>query len=178
MKRTTRYAGVAALFVFATALWVHRVRIERPTAIDFGAGDLLHYYAPLAAHLHREYARGALPLWNPHQLAGVPLLAVHQPGVLYPPNVALYGLLQPRRALEAHAVVHLGLAGAGTWLFASALGLGAPAAAAAALAFMLSAQLLKTIYNPACLATIAWLPLMLWAIEGLVRTRARRFAPR
>lgn len=51
-----------------------------------------------------ELRKGNLPLWNPDQMAGAPFLALHSPGVLYPPNVLLVGMLRPARALAAHAL--------------------------------------------------------------------------
>ena len=42
-------------------------------------------------------------LWNPHQFAGVPHLAYHVPGILYPPHLLLSTVLSPARALEAGA---------------------------------------------------------------------------
>lgn len=55
--------------------------------------DLYSYQLPMRRMVRAALSSGELPLWNPHILGGVPLLAGWQLGVLYPPNIA--GLLLP-----------------------------------------------------------------------------------
>jgi hypothetical protein len=138
--------------------------------------DLFQYFYPTAAFIHNELQRGNLPLWNPYQMAGQPFLAQHVPGVLYPPNLALMGLLPPARALEALSLLHLVLAGFFTWLFAARLGLQPAASLAAALSYMLSGAMLWGIYMVPFLSTHAWLPAILWTLHGLTSEARPRWA--
>lgn len=60
------------------------------------------------------------------------------------------------------------IAGLFTALFAARLGLGVIPSLVASVAFMLSGPVLEAIYFVACLSTIAWLPAILWALQGLL----------
>jgi hypothetical protein len=172
-----RLAVPVLLAGLAAAFWVHRIHVDRPEGHrNLLNTDLFVYFYPTAQFLHDELRSGNLPLWNPYQLAGQPFLALHVPGVLYPPNLALMGLLQPARALAAHAVLHLFLAGLFTWLFAGRLGLGPPARLAAAAGFMLSGTMLYGIYMIPFLSSQAWLPAILWAVHGLTSEARPRWA--
>jgi hypothetical protein len=109
-------------------------------------------------------------------MAGMPFLAAHIGGPLYPPNVALLALLRPVRALEVHAVAHIVLAGLLSWLFARRLRLGAAASLAASASYMLSGAILAMFYSVAYVSTCAWLPGVLWAVHGLVTEARARWA--
>ena len=173
-----RRVHVAALLLIASLaglLWIHRVYIDQPPAYGYGSADLLQYYYPAASYLHQELWRGHFPVWNPHQLAGMPFLALHHPGPVYPPNLLLMGLLAPARALEAGVVLHLVIAGFGMWLFTARLGLTPAARLAAVSAYMLSGQLFRWYFNISYLATLVWLPLIMWAVHGLLQTQRLRW---
>jgi len=170
-----RSAALVLLAALAALLFTHRVWIEAPREHGFESYDTSAYFYPTAVYLHESLREGRLPLWNPYQLAGQPFLALHVPGALYPPNLLLIGLLPPAIALAALTVLHLWVAGTFSWLFAARIGLGAAACASAAVAYMLCGSLVSGIYNPTYLATMAWLPAILWAVHRLcsdVRPRA------
>ncbi|MFN8423251.1 MAG: hypothetical protein U0470_07575 [Anaerolineae bacterium] len=59
-----------------------------------GGGDLASFLWPMYRFIAARLAAGDIPLWNPHQYAGAPLLADNQSGMLYPPFVAFW-LLKP-----------------------------------------------------------------------------------
>ncbi|MFZ4816913.1 MAG: hypothetical protein ACOYL5_20425, partial [Phototrophicaceae bacterium] len=44
------------------------------------------------AFIRQSIADGKVPLWNPHQFAGIPFMAAGQPSTLYPLNVIYYWL--------------------------------------------------------------------------------------
>ena len=170
--------GIALLGILAAALafWIQQVHLDPPRHNQRENADLRRLYFPNAVYLHEELRAGRIPLWNPYQLAGAPFLAKHQPGALYPPNLLLLAALPPARALEVHAVLHLFLAGAFTWLFLGRLGLGAAARLAGAAAFMFADPLEREIYLVNLLSTSAWLPAVLWALHGLIEERRVRWA--
>ncbi len=56
-------------------------------------GDIVYQQIPWRAAVREAIAEGRLPLWNPHVLAGEPLLGVAQAAVLHPGT--LFGLLLP-----------------------------------------------------------------------------------
>ncbi len=169
----SRNTSIALLAVLAALVFVHRVWVEAPREHGFESYDNSAYFFPSAVYLHDSLREGRLPLWNPYQLAGQPFVALHVPGALYPPNLLLIGMLPPAMALAALTMLHLWIAGASSWMFAARLGLGAPASAAAAAGYMLCGSLVSGVYNPTYLATMAWLPALLWAIHGLCNSNAR-----
>jgi hypothetical protein len=155
-------AGLTAIF------WIHRIYVDAPSASGFFGSDLIRYFYPTGAYLHDELRSGRLPLWNPYQLAGEPIMATHATGVLYPPNLLLFGLLSPGRALEAHAISHMIAAGFFTWLFAGRLGLDPIGRLVAAAIYLLSNSTLMGIYMTPFLSTQAWLPAILWSLHRLL----------
>jgi hypothetical protein len=178
MRRSlhSHIAALLLLSVIAGGFWLHRVHLDPPERSDFIGLDMAIYFYPASVYLHRQLRSGNLPLWNPYQMAGTPFLAVHQPGALYPPTIALLTAMPPALAMQLHAVLHIALAGFFTWLFASQLGLGRTASLAASLSFMLSGAVLLRIYNMSYLSTIAWLPGIVWALHGLLSTTRLRWA--
>jgi hypothetical protein len=172
-----RAASLALLAVLAAATWIHRIEIDpHAQRVQGFEVDTYRYFWPTAVYLHGELARGHLPLWNPHQLAGQPFLALHVPALLYPPTLALLSLLGPHAAFAVHSVLHLFLAGLFTWLFAGRLGIPPPGRLAAAAAYMLSGPLAVGFYMPPYLSAPAWLPALLWALHGLASEARARWA--
>ncbi len=165
------------LAALAVATWVHRMEVDphSPRVQRFEV-DTYRYFWPTAVFVHSELSRGHLPLWNPHQLAGQPFLALHVPTLLYPPTLASLALLSPHAAFAAQSVLHVFLAGLFTWLFAARLGLSRPARLAAAATYMLCRPLEIGFYMPPYLASPAWLPAILWALHGLATEVRARWA--
>jgi hypothetical protein len=122
----------------------------------------------------REYAfelvrGGQLPLWNPYNGAGAPLLANYQSALLYPPHWP--GLLLPLPwSMSVTAVLHLFIAGWGMWAFAGRLGLSGLGRGVSALAFALSGYLVARLGTYPIIETAAWLPWLLWAAHGVITT--------
>jgi len=172
-----RALALALLASVAVATWVHRMEVDpHSPRVERFEVDTYRYFWPTAAFLHAELSRGHLPLWNPHQLAGQPFLALHVPTVLYPPTLVTLALLPPHAALAAQSVLHLFLAGLFSWLFAARLGLSQPARLAAAISYMLCRPLEIGFYMPPYLAAPAWLPAILWALHGLASEARARWA--
>lgn len=132
-------------------------------------GDMTVYYYPFARYTIENLRAGQLPLWNPYVLAGHPFLAEMQTQVLYPFRwlTALLTLGQPfsYRALAAETVAHLVLAAWGAYGFFRWLVRHRAAAAFGAIAWGLSGYLTAyPLQAPPILATVAWLPWLLWAM--------------
>ena len=172
-----RALALALLASLALATWVQRMEIDpHSPRVERFEVDTYRYFWPTAVFLHAELSRGHLPLWNPHQLAGQPFLALHVPTVLYPPTLVSLALLAPHAALAVQSVLHVFLAGLFTWLFAARLGLSQPARLTAAATYMLCRPLEIGFYMPPYLAAPAWLPAILWALHGLASEARARWA--
>jgi hypothetical protein len=174
-----RAAGAASLVVPVIGIVVYVSiftfrQLADPTELPT-INDLDSYFFPTVTFLHRSLLAGELPLWNPHQLAGVPFLALHSPGATYLPLLVL-SFLPPHMALVVHTISHLVLAGLFTALFVRRLGVGAGGCLIAAIAFVGSPELVGAVHNPAYLATFVWLPASFWVAELLIRRRNARLA--
>ncbi|MBS1253560.1 MAG: hypothetical protein MAG451_02609 [Anaerolineales bacterium] len=120
-------------------------------------------------HFIRECIQaGQLPLWNPHLFAGVPFLAAGQHSALYPLS-AIYYILPLWRAFGVFTVVQVWLAGLLMYVYLRVLGAGRFGAVFAGLAYMLSGLVLVNVVFPMMIAAMSWLPLLLAAIEVLIR---------
>jgi hypothetical protein len=166
-RRAASVAAISALALFAVGFGIHRIALDHPTGEALATSDAARYFHPHAVHLHDALREGSLPLWNPYQMAGMPLLATHVSGPMYPPNLLVLLALPPEAGLAVLGVLHVFLAGFFTWMFGRRLGLSNIAALGAAVAFAFSAEHLRTLYNPAYQATHSWLPAILWAVHGL-----------
>jgi hypothetical protein len=117
-----------------------------------------------------------LPLWNPYQLAGTPLLANSQSGALYPPHV-LAGLLHlpTGLALTLLAWAHLAWAGIGLFLLCRRIGASEVGAFVAGASFSLSQFMLAWTALPSVIETCSWIP---WLLLGVETAFSRALSPR
>lgn len=138
--------------------------------------DLYAYFFPRFVHVGRALAGGALPLWNPWELCGVPFLASGQTGALNPLVALVFALLPPGPALAVHLVVHFLLCGALFYGLARALGLGSAGAGVAAVAWTFSPALTHSLYHPNRIAGLVWLPAVFWLGLRASERRGGRWA--
>lgn len=115
------------------------------------------------------FARGALPLWNSYEYAGLPLLAGGQSGALYPPGI-LFFIIPVERAYGPFLALHVYLAGVGTYALGRVLGARPGAAIVGALAFAFGGFLIASFTWPMVVSGAAWLPVLLVAVELIARS--------
>ena len=160
---------IAVLLPFLPALAGGEVLIARDHLNDF-----LGKRQSLAQGLHGERSL----IWNPYRAAGTPFLADPQAGVLYPPAVAVFGLLGPGRlfglAVTLYIALHGVLGGLGCWAWLRARGLGGGPAALGAMAFQLNGLMLSLVDPQNNWCTLAWLPLALLCTERALRGSGTR----
>jgi hypothetical protein len=126
----------------------------------FTVRDHLDYFQPLRWFTAEELKAGRIPLWNPYSASGEPWLANPQTGIFYPP-AWLFVVLPFPTAYMLFLFVHLALLGWGAYLlFARDASPGA--ALVGAVAVMLSGPTLSLLDINNNLATLAWLPFVLW----------------
>ncbi len=151
------------------SLWAHRIHVLAPQFEVLSSSDVVRYSYPTAVFLRNELLEGRLPLWDPYQLAGFPVLAAQATGILYPPNLLLLAAIPAEAALASHAVLHIFLAGLFVFLLLRRLELRRGAALAAAIAFALSEPVLIRVYTVFYLSTLVWAPALCWALVGLAK---------
>src|SRR5262245_47201815 len=110
--------------------------------------------------------QGQLPLCNPYIFAGMPLLASVYPGALYPPNW-LFALFPPGVAMNMVVITTYHLALAGAYRYARALGVNRTGAIVTGVAFTFGGYMVMSMGQTSNIATAAWLPWVLLAIEKL-----------
>ena len=131
------------------------------------------FYAPFGAFLHAQLSQGHLPLWNPHAFAGQPFAADPQSGVLYPPALIAYGLLDPAHALVALTTFHYLIAVVGAYAVARLVGANRLGSIYAGLAYGVSGQLFARVQALGLLSGAAWIPVCIAAALFVARRRAR-----
>ncbi len=122
------------------------------------------------AFIKDSLAAGDLPLWNPHQLSGVPFMAAGQPSTLYPLS-AIYYLLPLDVAYGWFVVINLWLAGVMMYGFIRVLRLNRTAALLGAITYQHSGFFLASAVFPMMLGGVVWLPLLLLCTEYIIRAR-------
>jgi O-antigen/teichoic acid export membrane protein len=120
------------------------------------------------AFIRQQWAAGDFPLWNPHQFSGIAFFAAGQHSALYPFSI-LYYLLDLPAAYGWFMVVALWVAGVNMMLLARALGAGRAGGAIAGVTYQLAGFMLASAVFPMLVAGAAWLPLLLLAIEAVIR---------
>lgn len=106
----------------------------------------------------------SLPLWNPYNFSGSPLLANYQSQVFYPLGI-LYYIFPQHVAWTILVILQLALGLVFMYLFAHEIGLSASAAVITAITFNLSSFAVSWIEFNIIWHTILWLPLLLYIVE-------------
>ncbi|MCC6904331.1 MAG: YfhO family protein [Anaerolineae bacterium] len=132
------------------------------TGLILPRGDVFTYFMPYWDYRNAALRDLHLPLWNPYLFMGAPFLANSQAGVLYPPNWLIAGLSTPA-SIKAAIVLHLVLAGVGTYLFVRrSLDFSPSAGVLAALVFALGGYVTAQVEHVNQLQGLAWLPWICW----------------
>jgi len=113
--------------------------------------------------------RGRVPLWNPFEFAGQPLVANAQSALFYPPNWLLRWL-SPARVTTIRQMVNLLFSGLFTFLLCRRLQVSGPGSTLAAIAFTLSGPLMVWLGSPHS-NVLASLPFTMWSAEGVLGSR-------
>ena len=145
-------AAMAGLLAFGPALFGRTV-VDRPEVFDLG-----NQWLAFAAFLRRTYLLGHFPLWDPHDLCGMPFLAFAHTGSLYLPWVlthVAWALYAPGAAVDIF--IHLALAAIAAFALFRGAGRSAPAALIGAAAYAFSGFIFGNINFPPSLHTGAWL---------------------
>ena len=136
--------------------------------------DVFSYFYPYRDYVSQALSAGRLPLWNPYLFMGAPLLANSQAAVLYPLHWPLIALPVARQVAWS-IVLHIYLAGAGTYLFARrSARFGAVAAFLAAAVLAMGGFLGAQVEHLNQLNASAWLPWLLLCVDGVATAAIRR----
>jgi len=109
-----------------------------------------------------------LPLWNPYLWAGTPFLADGQHSALYPFSL-VFCLLPLPKAYGWFTVLQFWLAGVSMYVLARTLGASRVGGLLAGIVYQLSSVYVVSTVFTMIIAAMAWLPLLLAAIEMVIR---------
>ncbi len=129
--------------------------------------DIAHWGFPARAFLRDSLARGELPIWNPLQGLGFPVLGDPLYGIFYPPNwlYLLVGRDWVASMFNWQCFLHMAWGAAGVGWLARRLGASAKAIVIAGLAWALSGYTTAQWTSGLLLFADAWVP---WATAGQV----------
>ena len=153
--------GMLALVFFWRYIFLSDIIIPWDTATTFYSFQ--HFVSD-------SLAKGTFPLWNPYNYAGEPWYPVTEAGLFYPLNLlmilvgASYGALS-YRSVELAVILHLVLAGIGTYLLLRSWSIGRAGALISAITFMFGGFMISSIVFYDWVLGAAWLPLVLLLSE-------------
>ena len=151
------------LWCFGSALCTDR---------GFAFRDAAHFYYPLFDWVNRQWAAGQMPLWNPQDNCGVPLLADGTSSVFYPGKLVFVLPLSYAWNFKLYTVLHVLLAAGAAFLLARRWGASRCAAGLAAVAYAFGGNVLFQYCNVVYLVGAAWLPMALWAADRMLVDRS------
>lgn len=117
--------------------------------------------------------RGEFPLWNNHQLCGVPFFADPRNALLQPLNL-VFLFLETSRAMAVHAFLALSLMGFFFVTFMRAMNLRYIPAVLGGMAYTCCGATAAAMSRPAYVNALVWLPLLLCLIREYMTRRPRR----
>jgi len=115
----------------------------------------------------QELLAGRLPLWNPYNGAGAPLLANYQSAILYPPHL-LYLIFPGPYTMGVLAIIHIAWAGLGMFWLCKRLNIPTFGQSIAVLAYPFSGTLIARMGTIPMLEAAAWLPWLIFLVDRLI----------
>lgn len=133
---------------------------------SFYKSDVTYYYEPFTRFIIDSFKEGRLPLWNPYLYCGMSQVSVPSPGPFYLP-ILFFAFGNFSQGLALFLIFHQLIAGLGAFLLVISLGWGVFAATLAGLSFALCGYMFSMVANYTLLATMTWLPLLLYAVRSI-----------
>jgi hypothetical protein len=139
---------------------------------QFAFRDAAHFYYPLHYRVQQEWAAGRLPLWEPGENGGTPLLGSPMAAVLYPGKL-LFALVPYAWGVRLYVVAHEILAFGAMLALARSWGVSLAGATLAGLCFAFGGPILSNHFNVIYLVVAAWAPLGFRAVDRWLRLGRR-----
>ena len=148
-------------FVFFYKLLINSIHVLSP------ASDILSAYSPWRNFLVNHFINfKAIPLWNPYEFSGTPLIANVSSGIAYPFTIIFF-LFPVDLAFGYAFILDFILLGLFTYFFARSIRIGQGGASVASIVSTFSGTVFSTIYpgHLFILDTFLWFPLLLYFFE-------------
>jgi hypothetical protein len=158
-----RFFPTSVLVAFVVIVWLMGSALLGIDRLAFR--DVSHFYAPLYDYVADRQQQEWVPLWNPLDHTGLPLVGETTTAVFYPIRLLVFALpFSSETALTWYVTLHLLIASITAWLAARWCGTSSLAAGFASIVYPLSGSVLFLYANPPFLVGAAWLPLALGAL--------------
>ena len=132
--------------------------------------DIVRAFYPWHAVAHRSMRTvGRVPLWNPYELAGQPLVGNAQSALFFPPNLLLFWL-DPGTVATVRAMAIILFTGLFTFLLCRRLQISQQGSLLSMLCACLAGPLVVWLGYPHA-NVYACLPFLMWSGEGLIQSR-------
>ncbi len=138
---------------------------------SFAFRDAAHFYHPLFEYIRGEWGAGRVPLWNPYENLGVPLVAENTSSVFYPGKLLFALPLDYTWLYNVYIVGHVVLAAATSYGLARHLRASTLGATIGALSYAFSGCVLFQYCNVIFLVGAAWLPRALLYADRMLRLK-------
>jgi len=127
-----------------------------------GFRDVRHFYTPLYEYVALRQSQQWIPLWNPLDQMGMPLIGESTTAIFYPVRWLVYAVAPNAEiAIAWYVATHLMIAAIAIHFAAKSAGAGRLGCGAAIIAYPLSGPIFFLIHNPPFLVGAAWLPFMI-----------------
>lgn len=162
--------------------WATLLAVAIPIAVLFGPvlfsdrsfamRDAAHFYHPLFEWCCREWGAGRVPLWNPYENCGLPVLADASSSIFYPGKLVFLLPVDFNLRYKLYVIGHVVLAAGGSYCLARRWKATPYAAAIAAIAYACGGNVVFQYCNAVFLVGAAWLPLAALAADRMLRGRS------
>jgi len=142
------------------------------TPRSFVFRDAAHFYHPLLEYVTSQWRSGQVPLWNPLEETGRPLLADATSAACYPGLLVFWLPLGFSTCYKLYVVGHVGLAAGIAYWVARSWRASVPAAGLCGMAYALAGHVVFQYANVVYLVGAAWLPLALGASARMLARRS------
>jgi len=169
IKKTSVYLGLAVSCLAIALFWLIRFAMNRPQVPNDVAGDMYRLYFPNLIYAVDQIKQGTLPLWNPYEFLGMPMIATLEFGPWYPPTwLYLLGPVQDIHLVSA--LLHMIILGTGVyWLLVKRMNIHPIGGIFAAFVLILSAwSQTRSLMFMDAFRSMAWLPWILVASDRLI----------
>ncbi|MGP0066602.1 MAG: hypothetical protein ACLQGP_23810 [Isosphaeraceae bacterium] len=135
---------------------------------QFAFRDSAHFYYPLYWRVQQEWSAGRLPLWEPGENGGTPMLGSPMAAVLYPGKI-LFAIVPYDWGVRLYTVGHEVLAFWAMLALMRSWGVSWTGATLAGMSYAFGGVVLSDYFNIIYLVGAAWLPLGFRAADGWIR---------
>ena len=152
----------------AAGAWIFR----QAGAGNFVYRDAAHFYYPLFQLVQAEWQAGRVPLWNPYENSGMPLLGLPTASVLYPGQLVFALPWSFDTGYKVYILMHVVLAALNAYVLGRRWGVSVLGAGLGAMSYALAGNVMFHYCNVVFLCGAAWFPLALWAGDSMLVRRS------